>query len=362
MTRRSAAQACVLLFALSVGRTAQATASRFQLTWTSSLVERPCISGEELKHAVAARLGRDPFVPLGQGEIAVEGQELPATVGQLRARIVQRDRAGRVLGTRDLEATSCEELRRSATFVVFLIVDPDAAFGGPILPPEHPEKKEEPSSEEELSHAKREKPSVGEEEKRRSAPMDASGRRPSDVAVSTRPPAASARGVRVDLGLALVVSNGLLPKPDVGPALALGVVPLSLPIRFEWRASYRVAVDTVQGYDFRAVEQEWRACYFRRLFGVAFGTACGGATWMAILPEAQELARGDQAPKTIFSPTVAVGPALELKGTRLFVDLALALPRPRYAFTYRDDGRAMPLHEVSRIVWSLGIGASRSFL
>jgi hypothetical protein len=365
MTHRRAGQACVLLLALSIGRTARATPSRFQLTWTSSLVERPCISEEELKHAVSARLGRDPFVPSGQGEIAVEGQELPAAVGQLRARIVQRDREGRVLGTRNLEAASCEELRRSATFVVFLIVDPDAAFGGPIVVPLHPEKKkeeEQSSKGQEPAHEKEERPSVGKDEERRSVPMGASANRPKGLAVSTQHPSASGRGVRADLGLALVVSNGLLPKPDVGPALALGVVPLALPIRFEWRATYRMAVQPVQGYDFRAVEQEWRACYSQRVFGAMFGTACGGATWMAILPKADGLARGDQSPKTAFSPLFAVGPALELEGTRLFADFALAMPRPRYAFTYRDEGRAMPLHEVSRIVWSLGIGASRSFL
>lgn len=357
MTRRRAAQACVVLLALTVGKTARATGSRFQLTWTSSSVAQPCISEEELKKAVSARLGRDPFVAVGEGEITVDGRELPASVGRLRARIVQRDREGRVLGTRDLDATSCDELRRSATFVVFLIVDPEAAFGGPTIEPARPdgEGEETPPREEELSHANGEKPSGKDEQERRSA----SGRRPSRGVVVAHPPPAPRVGV--DLGVALVVSNGLLPRPDVGPALALGVVPLALPIRFEWRASYRIAVQTVEGYDFRAIQQEWRACWFRRVFGPTFATACGGATWMAILPEAPGLARGDQAPKTVFSPTVAAGPAFEIGDTRLFGDLGLAFPQPRYAFTYREDGRPMPLHEVSRIVWSLGIGASRSF-
>ncbi|OJY29867.1 MAG: hypothetical protein BGO98_49570 [Myxococcales bacterium 68-20] len=348
-----------MLLALSIGKTAQATASRFELTWTSASVERGCITQDELKQTVSARLGRDPFAPVGHGEIAVEGRELPATSGQLRARIVQRDRQGRVLGIRELEATSCEELRRSATFVVFLIVDPDAAFGGPTIAPARPEGEGvvEPPIVEELPHANGKITSGQDEQERRSA----SGGRASEVAVGARPPAPSAPGLRVDLGAALVVSNGLLPRPDVGPALALGVVPLALPIRLEWRASYRIAVQTVEGYDFRAVQQEWRACWFRRVLGPTFATACGGATWMAILPEAPDLARGDQAPKTLFSPTVAAGPAFEIGDTRLSVDLALAFPQPRYAFTYREEGRPMPLHEVSRIVWSLGIGASRSF-
>ncbi len=351
-----------MLFALSLGKTARAAASRFELTWSSS-GDRACISEEELKEAVSARLGRDPFVPAGQGDVVVEGREVRARADQLRARIAQRDRSGHVLGTRDLEATSCEELRRSAAFVVFLIVDPDAAFGGATIEPVHPDTKDEgnPPTEQRSADANGEQPSADHEEKRR-APPKRFASRPSEGAVSSRPPAASAPGVGVDLGLGLVVSNGLLPKPDVGAALAVGVVPApSLPIRLEWRAKLRIPVEPVQGYDFRAVEQEWRACYFRRVSGSIFGTACGGATWIAILPDARGLAGGDQAPKTVFSPTFAAGPAFELDGMRLFADLGLALPWPRYAFTYRDEGRAMPLHEVSRIVWSLGIGASRSF-
>ena len=122
-----------------------------------------------------------------------------------------------------------------------------------------------------------------------------------------------------------------------------------------------MAVHGVEGYNFRAVEQQWRACYATRVFSAVFGTACAGATWTAILPEARGLEKGDQAPKTVFSPTFALGPAFEVHDTRLFVNLALALPRPRYAFTYRDEGRAMPLYELSHVAWSLGIGASRSF-
>lgn len=350
-----------MLFALSVGKTAYAGASRFELAWTSTSVERACITEQELKDSVSARLGRDPFVPVGKGEIAVEGRELPASAGQLRARIVQRDQAGRVLGTRELEATSCDELRRSATFVVFLIVDPDAALGGAPTP-STPQTNavEEPSSTAHPAGADQRASSATKGEPR-TPPHTAPGSRPTTGALPAQPLARPAPGVRIDLGLALVVSNGLLPRPDIGPALTLAVVPPSLPVRFEWRASYRPAVEPVQGFGFRTLGQEWRACYFRRVFGATFANACGGATWMAILPEARGLARGDLAPKTVFSPTFAVGPAFEVRETRLFLDLGLALPWPRYAFTYRDEGRAMPLHEVSRIVWSVGIGAARSF-
>lgn len=346
-----------MLFALSVGKAAQAAASRFELTWSHPSVEHPCISDDELKRAVAERLGRDPFVAAGDGEIAVEGRELPKSGGQLRARIIQRDREGRTLGTRDLEATTCDELRRSATFVVFLIVDPDAAFGGatnaPAQQPPPPERRPEdamPTTEPRPPETNEGREKTGEEARRAPAKN-----------VVPRLRSAPVEPMPVDLGLALVVSNGLLPKPDVGPAVTLGLAPLALPIRFEWRASYRVAVQSVEGYDFSAVEQQWRACFSQRVFGAAFATACGGATWTAILPEARGLARGDQAPKTVFSPTVAVAPSLEVGDTRLSFDFGLSFPYPRYAFTFREEGRALPLHEVSRFVWSVGIGASRSF-
>ncbi len=46
---------------------------------------------------------------------------------------------------------------------------------------------------------------------------------------------------------------------------------------------------------------------------------------------------------------------------RFFVDFWPARPSPRYAFNYADDGRDLHVYEVSRTVWSIGIGASRSF-
>ncbi|AKV00252.1 hypothetical protein AKJ09_06915 [Labilithrix luteola] len=347
--------------ALTVGKTALA-ASRFELTWNAAGVERGergergCIAEEELKRAMSTRLGRDPFVPPGQGEIVVDGRELPGVPGHLRARITQRDPEGRVLGTRDLEAKNCEELRRSVTFVVFLIVDPEAALGGSTRSAGPPDAKSDepapPSTEETPLQARKERPAADKHDQRPPATV-VRRRRPELAAVP--PP------LEVDLGLALVASNGLLPKSDLGPALVLGVMPSTLPLRFEWRGVYRIPVGRVAGYDFRAVEQQWRGCYVRRAFGSIFGTACAGATWMAILPDARGLAKGDQAPKVIFSPILALGPSLEIGETRLFADLSLALPRQRYAFSYRDDGRTTPLHEVSRIVWSLGIGATRSF-
>lgn len=346
---------CVALFVLATDTTARAGGSKFELAWTSPSVGNACISQEELKHDVSQRLGRDPFASRGQGEVVIEGLELPAPPGHLRARIAQRDGAGRVLGTRELEATSCEELRRSAAFVVFLIVDPDAAFGGAptlLATEKTPEKK--PSSEEPAPPGNRDAvPSPGPEP---------SAKRPSEAVVLAPRRAPPNRGLRFDLGLSLMISNGLLPKPDVGPALSLGVVPWPLPIRLEWRMAYRLPLTAALGEDFRAVQQEWRACYSPRLLGGLFATACGGVTWIAILPDAKGLAGGDLASKTIFSPTLGVGSGFETGAMRFFVDFGLARPSPRYAFNYADEGRDLHVYEVSRTVWSIGIGASRSFL
>jgi hypothetical protein len=168
--------------------------------------------------------------------------------------------------------------------------------------------------------------------------------------------------MRLELGALLMVSNGLLPKADMGPALTLGVVPSGLPIRFEWRGSYRLPLTPPDGADFRAVQQEWRGCYAPHVFDVVFVTACIGAAWTAILPDTRGLAGGDHAPKNVFSPTLSAGPAFAFGDMRFFADFGLARPSPRYAFTYLDDGRATHVHEVSRIGWSIGIGASRSFL
>src|SRR4051794_22409070 len=100
MTHRRAAQAGALLFAMAVAKTAEA--SQFELTWVSSSREGACVAEDALRRAVSARLRRDPFVPRGQGDVVIEGRELEARAGHLRAQIAQRDREGRLLGTRSL--------------------------------------------------------------------------------------------------------------------------------------------------------------------------------------------------------------------------------------------------------------------
>lgn len=351
MVRGGATLVCVLLSALTVGKTARAEdTGRFELTWSPSR-ERPCVSHDVLKQDVASRLGRDPFAPAGRGELTIEGRELPARAGRRAARIVERDHEGRVLGTRDLEAASCEELRRSAAFVVFLIVDPDAALGGPAISSPPATNDEEPSAPATAPVAESPKGA------RRASPPRRPRARPTEIA----PPRVT-RSVRVDLGLMLALSNGFLPKADLGFGLALGVLPTALPVRFEWRATYRLPVESARGEDFRAIQQEWRVCYAPRVVGALFATACGGAAWTAIFPDARGLAGGDHAAKNVFSPTIALGPAVELGATRLAIDLSLARPSPRYAFHLMDDGQPVQLYEVSRTAWSVAIGASRSFL
>ncbi|MDF2696116.1 MAG: hypothetical protein K0S65_4499 [Labilithrix sp.] len=351
-TVRACVGASIAWLTLAWGSVASASPASFGLSWSSS-AEKPCFTRDELEQAVAMRLGRNPFSPVGRAELVLEGRELPAVSGRLRARVEERDRQGRLVGARDLEAASCAELQRSAAFVVVLIVDPEAAFGAPapappFAPPPAPPEAPPPEAEAQ--------PAVVHPKQRLTRPTPKPRRAP--------PPAPKKeRAAHGYLGAGVALSSGLLPKLDVGPIVTVGVAPLPLPLYLEWRGSYRSSLAEVRGgYDFAALEQQWRVCLLGRTGAGLGGAVCAGASWISILPSTEGLTDGDASPKGIFGPVVAARPTLQLGTVVLFAEFAVVMLRPRYSFSYRDDeGRRKPLHEVAPFGTSLAIGAVRTF-
>ena len=327
--------AVVLLSCLcAFRRTALADDGGFALSWSPS-AESPCVAPEALEDAVAARLGRPPFVAVDRADVIVEGRELPTTTtGRQRAVVEQRDRAGHVLGSRELEAASCAELRRAAAFVIVLMIDPDALLRE--SPPETSTRAPQP----------RPQPVTARRRSERARPS------------ARRPPPRSL----VQAGAGISFASGLLPGGDGGGLLTLGVTPWSAPVRFEWRGGYRRSLAAPRGRDFSALAQEWRACLLLRPRASLGGSACAGGMWTAIYPEVEGLTDGDQAPKTDFGPVVAAGPILDLGAFTVATELSVLLPQRRYAFTYLDDmQRPRPLHEVGPAVVSATIGLVRAF-
>jgi hypothetical protein len=311
-----------------------AYAESYALAWTSS-PEAPCVDPKTLETAIVARLGRNPFVAVDRADVVLRGHDLPQIAARARAVLEQRARDGHVLGTRALESTTCEKLTRSTAFVIVLIVDPDALT-----------RESEP-------------------EVRATTETDA------EEPKSPRPPRApppllplprSRLSSLVSAGAAFTFSRGLLPGGDAGGLVMLGVTPLPLPVRFEWRGSYRASLSSPRDRGFSAIAQEWRACWLVRPHARLSGEACAGGAWAAIFPGTSGLSQGDQSPKAVYGPVLALGPALHLGDYAVVADVSAFVPQPRYLFSYVDDaGRRQRLHELDRVVVSATIGVTRAF-
>ena len=109
------------------------------LSWTRLDGAGACVGIHELARAVEQRLRRDVFVPPAHAGVSVEAWIEPAPApDRWRAVLQLSDTRGVVLGTRELrsDAPSCRALDAQLALVIAVLIDPDAALGGP--PPAPP--------------------------------------------------------------------------------------------------------------------------------------------------------------------------------------------------------------------------------
>lgn len=332
--------AIMLLGIVVAPRTALAASSSFALSWSPSQ-DRSCVSRERLHDAIVARLGRNPFVDVDRADVVLDGRELPpSTDGRQRARVDQRNREGRILGSRELDAASCAELEQSAAFVIVLIVDHDALLRETEAAPKPPQEARE------AQEIRAPRPTLAVE-------------RPQRPSASRR---STAVRPLVQGGLGLGYGRGLLPGGDLGGVLTLGLSPWRAPVHFEWRGSYRHSLGAPHRRHFDALIQEWRACYGIGTKPVIGGAACAGGAWGAIFPGTGGLTDGDQAAKAVYGPVLALAPTLRAGAFAVVADVSLFFPRPRWAFSYEgDDGRTRPLYELDRTVLTTSLSLSCTF-
>lgn len=300
---------------------------------------------EAIAAGVAERLGRDPFLPEEKADFVLSVVEVPAAGGGRHARLERIDRTRRVLGVRNIDAATCEDLVHTTAFVVVILLAPDLE---PSAPPDPALGVGEPVAE----------PRADERQR--------PPRAPSPAPMTRRPASPPPRrgGVSLYVGAAAAVSYGLLPKPVLGPAVTLGIALRSLPVSFEWRGLYQPAatVEAEGERPFSAVEQQWRACAHARR-AIFLGAACAGVSWMSILPSTRSpLEGGNRSQASLVGPVVALRPMLALDPVVLFAEASAALLRPRYAFSYRDAlGNPEPLYEVAAFGTSLAVGVAMTF-
>jgi hypothetical protein len=319
----------------------------FALSWRTDARADACVGEAALRDAVEQRLGRKPFTEAGHADILIEAEESAVGHDRFRARVTERDRRGAVRGVRVLEAQSCPSLRRAATLIVTLIIDPhltgkradeDAAEppapDGGVIPAEPPA------------------PVSG----RGAVPAEPPSRVPDGGVVSLEPaPSPSMPALRplqplraseprrpplhLSLGLGVGTSVGVLPSASGTAFVVARLEPAGSRWSFDWWGGYslpqRLRDGPVRG-DFAAVEQRVRSCFGFARWASRKLDACGGIVWGAILPDTVGVQHRSDHWRMLVGPTAAFAFEQQARAIGTRVELGVILGLRQYDFSYFD--------------------------
>lgn len=333
----------------------------FALTWRSEAGAALCVNEAALRDAVEKKLGRKPFTDRDRAAIVIEGDESRAGA-RFRAHVTQRGRSGVVLGSRELEASSCASLLRTAAIVVALFIEP--GDGVEPVEPVEPEDggkpvEERAPSEEPLASGAPEEARAPTGGGRRSAP---DMRRPQPRRPPDAPSVASTPPFALTLGFGGAAAVGFLPSPSVS---LRGVARLERPgsrFSFEWSGGYSLPQTFRDGLvraTFSAVDQQLRACVAVAQTKLGLD-ACGGVFWGAIAPTVEATTAGilerSAAWRPVVGPTATVALRLREAARSARLDLGLAAPPARRAFYYSTtDGEVERFYTTGQVIGFIGL-------
>ncbi|AKU98772.1 hypothetical protein AKJ09_05436 [Labilithrix luteola] len=321
--------ACVGFAAWALEAPARADVS-FGLSWRPSQGDA-CVDEAALRESVEQRLGRATFTESSNADILIEAEETPVAQGEFRARVTERDRRGNVRGVRELKAQSCPSLRRAATLIVTLIIDPHRT-GRPVQDPN--DASEPPAS----------------------PPPEAPAPKADDVSdvpvVSPPPPLHEHRAAPpsalpehrnrrwgVSLGAGAGTSVGILPSATVTVFALVRLEPSNSRWSFDWSGGYSLPQRLREGpvyADFAAVEQRLRSCFAVVRWPSNEVDACAGLALGAILPNTAGMQSGSDHWRLLVGPTAAVGFDARTGPLGGRVELGLTWGLRQHDFSYFD--------------------------
>ncbi|AKV04368.1 hypothetical protein AKJ09_11031 [Labilithrix luteola] len=308
---------------LAVAKPAGAEA-KFAFSWRAAS-DNACLTEEKVRAALEKKLRRSVFSSLDEADIAIEGEEL-RDAHRYRARITQRDRAGRELGSRELTAETCGALERMTVVLIALVLEPGGAASATDgeRPPENPES-EEPAG----------KPlPVAPHEDGRLASADTS-RRPSSPPLVAQP--ARPRRVELHAGVGMGAATGMLPRVSASVRLTTRLTVHGSRLSADWSAGVSlpqsVTEDAVRA-TFTLVDQQVRGCWAWFDRPSSRIDTCAGGFFSALVPTGDNLDNRNGSALSLFGPTASL--ALRLKETpaTVHVELGVLAPTSRYNVTY----------------------------
>ncbi|MBX3219660.1 MAG: hypothetical protein KF795_04005 [Labilithrix sp.] len=355
--RRSRARvvAVGLVLALLARSRAARADSSFALSWR----ERPaaCVTETALRSVVTEKLGRDPFIDRERADIVIEGDETSAGA-RLGARVVERDRDGVVLGSREIDAESCPRLIRATGLVVALFVKAveeresgadrgeQEEHGAPRTMPEEVHTEAEPGARPEALPPAPPPPVPAPRESSRPGPR---------------------RGAfELSLGAGASASVGILPSAS---AALRGVARLersSSVWSFEWTAGYTLPQSfrsrAVRG-TLSAVDQQVRACLDLLPERSVRLDACGGAFWGAVVPHTAGLTERSDAWRPLAGPEAALAVQLREGARSGRLELGVAAPVVGRTFYFESVGAGQErLYSTGRVILFVGVSGLLTIL
>lgn len=316
---------CAGLAAWTTERRAGADTS-FGLSWKVPTSTERCVEETALRESVEARLGRSTFTELANADIVIEAEETSVGQGEFRARVTERDRLGNARGVRELKAQSCPSLRRAATLIVALIIDPYRNGKRPDEPGEAAPPPPPAPASDRVEEVGREEPRPPRPER-----VDAPS---APVALESRK-----RTWNVALGLGAGSSVGVLPSASVTLFAVVRLEPSASRWSFDWSGGYsfpqRVSDGAVHA-DFSAVEQRLRTCVAVVRLPASVLDGCAGLAVGAILPDTVGVQSGSDHWRLLVGPTAAVAFDMRRGPIGGRVELGLTWGLRQHDFSYFD--------------------------
>ncbi len=314
---------CVAVCA-GVAATATTSGARadvsFALSWRAEPGADVCVTEEALRDAVEQRLRRKPFIDPEHADIFIEADESAVGLDRFRARVTERDRDGVVRGVRVLEAQSCPSLRRAATLIVTLIIEPHLTGRRADEEPAAP-----PASVPDADVVE--------------APPAPPPPRPRGPERPLRVRERRTRPLHYSLGLGAAASVGVLPSPSATVLAVARLEPDGSRWSFDWWGGYSLPQHVHDGPvrgTFAAIEQRVRSCFGFVRWPTRKLDACGGIAWGAILPETVRVQRGSDHWRLLVGPTAAVAFEQQAGPFGGRFELGALLSLRQYDFSYVD--------------------------
>jgi len=341
---RPARRLATLGLALGVGAVVATVTTRaraevsFALAWRKDARAPACVDEATLREAVERRLDRRPFVDPARADIVIEVEESAVSRDTFRARVTERDRHGVLRGERLLEAQSCPSLRRAATLIVSLIIEPhlqgERAEEVTTEPPPEPHAASEPAPPPEPHAASESAPPPSPTPRPRGAESAPAPRRDRESPPGLPP-------FYLSIGLGVGTTVGVLPSAS---ATAFAVARLASPSSrwsLDWWGGYslpqRLRRDGAVTGDFSAFEQRIRVC-----LGVARWSShqldtCAGVVGGAIVPSSSGIGQGKDRLRPLIGPTAAL--AFEKRAGPIAgrIELGAVYTLRQYDFSYLNQ-------------------------